>query len=408
MPKVNFFLKEPKSKSETLVYLFFSYNNKRLKYSTGEKIDPDYWNFEDQRAKETKKFPEYPEFNARLSSIRTKANTAYRKILNDGLVPTNALIKNELDKTIRYGEGGKEYDLFSFISKYIEECKPIKANGTIKAYNTTLTKLKDYRTLIRKDFSFEDIDLEFYNSFVSYLTSENYSQNTIGKHIKVLKTFLNEATDRGINKTIEYKKRRFKRPIEEPDKIYLSVDELEKIYNLDIKNDKQLESIRDLFIIACFTGLRFSDFSELKKENIIDGNKIRIRTNKTNELVIIPLHKYVRGIIAKYNNEIPQALSNPKMNLNLKHLGGLAKIDNIVEVSITKGGKLVKNSVKKSSLICTHTARRSFATNLYLAGIPSITIMKITGHQTEKSFLRYIRISQEENANKLLNHPFFN
>lgn len=408
MAEVNFFLKKPKSEDETLIYLFLSYNNKRLKYSTGEKIDPDYWDFENQKVKGTKKFPEFPEFNSRLNSIRSKANDAYRKVLNDGFEPTNRLIKNELDKTVRFAESEKEYDLFSFISKFIEENKTLKAKGTIKAYNTTLTKLKDFRTSIGKNFSFEDIDLEFYNSFVSYLTEADYSQNTIGKHIKILKTFLNEATDRGINKTIEYKKRKFKRPVEEPDKIYLNIDELERLYNLDLRNDKQLESIRDLFIIACFTGLRFSDFSELKKENLIDGNKIKIRTNKTDELVIIPLHKYVRDIISRYNNEIPKALSNPKMNLNLKHLGTLAKISDMVETSITKGGKLVKNTVKKSSLICTHTARRSFATNLYLAGIPSITIMKITGHQTEKSFLRYIRISQEENANKLLDHPFFN
>jgi len=100
-------------------------------------------------------------------------------------------------------------------------------------------------------------------------------------------------------------------------------------------------------------------------------------------------------------------MSNPKMNLYLKHIGERAKINDIAEVSITKGGKLIKNSVKKFSLIVTHTARRSFATNLYLAGIPSITIMKITGHKTEKNFLRYIGISQEENANNLLNHTFF-
>lgn len=407
MAEVNFFLKEPKKvKGESLIYLFLSYNNKRLKYSTGEKINPDYWNFENQRVKETKKFPEYPEFNSRLKSLESKANTAYRKILNDGPEPTNELLKKELDKTIRFAESNKA-DLFNFIDKYIEESKSLKAKGTIRAYNTTLAKLIDYRTSIKKNFSFEDIDLEFYNSFVSYLTEEDYSQNTIGKHIKILKTFLNEATDRGINKTIEFKKRKFKRPSEEPDKIYLNTGEIESIYNIDLINDKQLENIRDLFIIACFTGLRFSDFSELKKENIIDGNKIKIRTNKTNELVIIPLHKYVREILSKYKNEIPKALSNPKMNLNLKHLGTLAKINDMVEVSITKGGKLVKNTVKKSSLIGTHTARRSFATNLYLAGIPSITIMKITGHQTEKNFLRYIRISQEENANKLLDHPFF-
>jgi site-specific recombinase XerD len=406
MAKVNFFLKEPNIKGETLVYLFLSYNNKRLKYSTGEKINPDYWNFENQRAKETKKFPEYPEFNARLKSLESKANTAYRKILNDGLEPTNELLKKELDKTIRFAESQKA-DLFTFIDKYIEESKTLKAKGTIKAYNTTLKHLKEYCEANKKVLQFEDINLEFYNSYVSYLTQENYSQNTIGKHIKILKTFLNEATERGINQTLEFKKRKFKRLTEDTDKIYLSVEELERLFSLDLSKDKQLESIRDLFIIACFTGLRFSDFSELKTENIIDGNKIKVRTNKTNEMVIIPLHKYVRELLRKHNNVIPKALSNPKMNLNLKHLGILAKINDMVEVSITKGGKLVKNSVNKSSLICTHTARRSFATNLYLAGIPSITIMKITGHQTEKSFLRYIRISQEENANKLLNHQFF-
>jgi integrase len=408
MPKVNFFLKEPTSKEETLIYLFFSYNNQRLKYSTGERIKPDFWNSEDQRVKATKKFPEHSEFNARLNAIETYANNAYRKILNDGEVPTNSLIKKELDKTIRLKGENNKYDLFSFISKFIEENKTLKAKGTIKAYHTTEQRLKDYKTYIKKDISFEDIDLEFYSSFVSFLTEKDYSENTIGKHIKILKTFLNEATDRGINKNIEYKKRKFKRPVEEPDKIYLNTEELERIYNLDLKKDKQLDHIRDLFIISCYTGLRFSDYSELKPENIIDGNKVKIRTNKTNEVVIIPLHKYVRNILKKHNGKIPQALSNPKMNLNLKHLGTLAKINDAVETSITKGGKLVKNSISKNKLICTHTARRSFATNLYMAGVPSITIMKITGHQTEKSFLRYIRISQEENANKLLDHPFFN
>src|SRR4030043_623117 len=104
MAEVNFFLKKPKIKSETLIYLFLSYNNKRLKYSTGEKVNPDYWNFENQRAKETKKFPEYPEFNARLKSLESKANTAYRKILNDGLEPTNELIKKELEKTKKFAK----------------------------------------------------------------------------------------------------------------------------------------------------------------------------------------------------------------------------------------------------------------------------------------------------------------
>ena len=102
MPEVNFFLKQPKSKEESLIYLFLSYNNTRLKYSTGEKIKPVYWDPENQKVKGTKKFPEYPEFNSTLKSIEKKAFDAYRKVLNDGFEPTNGLIKKELDKTIRF------------------------------------------------------------------------------------------------------------------------------------------------------------------------------------------------------------------------------------------------------------------------------------------------------------------
>ena len=408
MPKVNFFLKEPTLKDETLVYMFFSYNNKRIKYSTGEKIHTAYWNSSDQRAKETKKFPEYPEFNARLKMLDSQVNTVYRKLLNDGKEPDNKLIKEELDKVIRFSGSETKKDLFSFISGYIEECKPIKAKGTIAVYERAKDHLENYCKEENRKIDFSDIDLEFYNSFIGYLTKLDYSQNTIGKQIKVLKTFLNEATERGLNTTVEFKKRRFKRPTEDTEKIYLNLDELKRLKDQDLSKDKQLDEVRDLFIIGCFTGLRFSDFSQLKPENVFEGNKIRIRTSKTNEVVIIPLHKYIREILKKYNNKLPQALSNPKMNLNLKHLGSLAKINEPTETSITKGGKLVKDTKVKYKLIGTHTARRSFATNLYLQGIPAITIMKITGHRTEKSFLRYIRISQEENANKLLTHPFFN
>jgi site-specific recombinase XerD len=406
MPEVNFFLKKPKSKEETLIYLFLSYNNQRLKYSTGEKIKPVYWDSENQKVKGTKKFPEYPEFNSTLKSIEKKAFDAYRKVLNDGFEPSNGLIKKELDKAIRFSES-KKVDFFTFMKEYIEESKSLKAIGTIKAYNTTQKRIENYCKSKNKTLQFEDIDLEFYNSFVAYLTKENYSQNTIGKHIKILKTFLNEATERGINKTVDFKRRKFKRLTEDTDKIYLNEKELEAIYNLDISKDKQLESIRDLFIIGCYTGLRFSDFSELKTENIIDGDKIKLRTNKTDEVVIIPLHRFVKEILRRNKNRIPKAMSNPKMNFYLKHIGSLAKIKDVIEFSITKGGKLEKTLKEKCKFICTHTARRSFATNSFLAGIPSIAIMKITGHQTEKSFLRYIRISQEENANKLLDHPFF-
>lgn len=135
---------------------------------------------------------------------------------------------------------------------------------------------------------------------------------------------------------------------------------------------------------------------------------IQIRTQKTGERVSIPLHKTVRSILAKYNNRLPKAYTNQVMNRYIKDVGSLAGLKEEIETTITRAGKLERIPIKKFDLVSTHTARRSFATNLYLADVPTISIMKITGHKSERSFLQYIRVTQEQNADKLLSHPFFN
>lgn len=89
------------------------------------------------------------------------------------------------------------------------------------------------------------------------------------------------------------------------------------------------------------------------------------------------------------------------MNENLKSIGWEADFLDLVEVVNFKEGKRIVTFAKKYELISTHTARRSFATNLFKAGFPAISIMKITGHKTEKAFMRYIKITEEQNAELL-------
>jgi integrase len=220
---------------------------------------------------------------------------------------------------------------------------------------------------------------------------------------------MNEAIDRNLTKNLEYKNRRFTVLTEQVDKIYLTQSELKIIYELDLTGFPRLSRVRDLFIVASYTGLRFSDLIQVKPENILnDATQIKIRTEKTSELIVIPLHKYVKEIIKKYDGSLPNVISIQKMNEYLKEIGEKAEINATVKTAITRGGKTDNTLHKKYELISSHTARRSFATNAYLMDVPSISIMKITGHKTESSFMKYIRISQEDNANKLVNHPFFN
>ena len=192
--------------------------------------------------------------------------------------------------------------------------------------------------------------------------------------------------------------------------IYLNENELDLLWNLDLSNNSRLETVRDLFLIGCHTALRFSDFTNIKPQNIIEttgGRAIKIQTQKTSQTVFIPLHWRVEVILAKYDNQLPRAISNQKMNDYLKEVGKLAGIDTQIETSKTKAGLKFTSLQPKYELITTHTARRSAATNMFKAGIPSISIMRITGHKTESVFLKYINFSDEENAILIMNHDFF-
>ena len=95
------------------------------------------------------------------------------------------------------------------------------------------------------------------------------------------------------------------------------------------------------------------------------------------------------------------------MNDYLKEIGKKAKLTEPVQTVITMGGKRITETKPKYKLITTHSARRSMASNLFMSGVPAIQIMKLTGHKTERSFLKYIRVSPEENAIKMAELKFF-
>lgn len=408
MAEAKFVLKEPNSKEPTLIYLFYNYNNQRLKYSTSEKIHPKFWNAEKQRAKETRAFPGHIKLNHTLDNLAVTVKDAYRDLVNSKSAPSLGKLKDALNKCLFKEEYSQKTTLLKFAA---DLCKTnaIRKASTIKQWKHTLKKLEQYKTYSKADVDFDTIDLNFYDKFVNYLTKEGYTKNTIGGFVKNIKIFMNEAVERKLTNNIAYKSRKFKVIEEQVDKIYLTIPELTKIYKMKFSaGNAKYEKVRDLFIIGCFTGLRFSDLVQVTPGNIINkGRQIKVRTEKTHEIVVIPLHRFVKEIIEKYSGNLPPAISNQKMNDYLKVIGELAEIQETVQIAITKAGAVVKETFKKYELITTHTARRSFATNAYLMDVPSIAIMKFTGHKTEKAFMRYIRISQEDNANKLINHPFF-
>lgn len=452
MAKISFYLTNPKTKNETNLYCLINYGlfsvesgAKKylpLKYYTDIAMSPDLWNKELNRAKESNKWANPETFDISIQAVKESARKNYnainseietfertakeliRTLSENGNVPSHDKLRSELDKiykptkvTTAQGETPKEF--FPFIDFFIKTA--IRKENTIKSYKTLKNNLLEYQKEKKTTLTFDRIDIDFYNSFIDYLTKPKtiktktgktktvagLSINTIGTRIKILKTFLSAANDRGINVPTDYTKKSFKKPNEESFSIYLNESELTLMYN-KTGLPLYLERVRDLFLIGCYTGLRFSDLTQLKKENITAENTINITTQKTNQKVVVPIHPVVREIFKKYDYKLPKLPTNQKFNEFLKEVAKLAKINEPITMESTKGGFKVSETTEKYNMVTSHTARRSFATNAFLMDMPSISIMKITGHKTESAFMRYIKMSAKDNAIKMQSHKFFN
>jgi integrase len=419
MASLKFYLKRATGKEDTSIFFLLNHglykivSGKKkyfpLKYYTDESINPTFWNTNTGRAKETKKFPQYPEFNARLQDIEDTALSVLRRLQNDNKTTTNDIIKSEFDKIWKYNKNQtntmpESMEFIQYIEHFIKTSN--NKESTKKSYRVVLRDIKEYQTDQNIQLTFAKIDIDFYNDFVKFLKSKNSAPNTIGTRIKILKTFLSNAKEAGLPVIDDYKKKAFAKPKEETEAVYLTESELMNIYNLNLVRKPKLDRVRDLFLIGAYTGLRFSDLSQLNKDNITE-DEITIRTIKTGASVVIPLHPVVRSILSKYDNNLPKIPSNQKFNDYVKEVAMIANIDEPVKVEQTKGDFSTKRSEPKYNLVTSHTARRSFATNAYLNDVPSISIMKITGHKTESAFMKYIKISSEDNARKLKIHKFF-
>jgi integrase len=423
MATTKYVLKKRKGQTELVIMLKY-YHNGNVQFSTGRKVQPKYWH--DTKLIVKSSHPNSESLNKYLREFDSKIHDLVNETYKEGIEPNATYIKQlfterkkeeRVIKEVMELEEVSKPTLFSFMEEYIKESETLMSRRTIQSYNTFYKLLKNYCHKRKIDLDFNDIDLTFYNDFLKFMYAKpySYSINTAGGKIKILKKFLNEATERGLNNNLTFRSKKFKRPKQEVDKIYLNEEELEKIYKCDLSDLPYLNRSRDRFMIGCYTGLRYSDFVNLKEENFIEIEEkqfIKVRPQKgwaSSKDIVIPLHRYIREIIIKYGGKhnLPNAISSQKLNDYLKVIGERAGIDNTIIQTISIGGKRQEVTHKKYEKIGTHTARRSFATNAYLSGIPAISIMKITGHKTESVFMRYICISNEENALEMADSDFF-
>lgn len=411
MANIKFIVRDMDSDTEQTIYVTSRFGrNEKLMYATPLKVEPIFWNEKDGRVKSSKYCAYRDEVNGALNAIEALVKSFIAKAAtSDNETVSKESLKNLLD--IHFGKKkAKGYDFHSFFEDFIEQCEsrlsPRKGGLTIdyktkREYARTYYYIQEYEKKRKIRLEFCDIDKLFFNDFVTYLQELNLSTNTIWHKTVSIKAVMKAANEQELTDNTKYTT--FKNISEESQAVALSEKELDLLAKFDFSQSPRLERTRDLFLIGCWTGLRFSDFTRIKRENIKD-NMLTIQQQKTNEFVTIPLHPVFISIWEKYNGVLPASISNQKFNDNLKDVCKEAGINERVMKSITKGGKKQTTVYEKWQLVSSHTARRSFATNLYKSGFPSISIMQITGHKTESSFLKYIKVTKEEHAKMLMMH----
>lgn len=384
--------------------------NEKLMYATPLKVEAIFWDESKGRVKNTKYCTYKDELNQALIDLEAAVNKFIIQSAADHEESDKVRLTRFLDSYFGHGEN-KPKDFHSFFEQFLKEneTRMNEKTGKVISYKNQREYINTYRLLCQYEskkhirFDWEDIDVSFYNGFIAYLQGLNYATNTIGHKIVALKAVLNAAKERKINECSNYSGHLFHTVSEESQTVYLDEKELDFLYKLDLSKDERLDRTRDLFLVGCWTGLRFSDVTRIKPE-FIQNDILTIVQQKTGGRVAIPLHPVVKSILEKYNGNLPECVSNQKFNAALKDLGRYADLNERVFKSITKGGQKETTVYKKWELITSHTARRSFATNLYKSGFPSISIMQITGHKTEKAFLKYIKVTTEEHAKLLQMH----
>lgn len=280
-------------------------------------------------------------------------------------------------------------------------------------YQLLINKLNDIEQQFECVVFPSMISSVFWNHFVPFLADQGLKYSTINNLRACLISVLNWSSKYGVKLNPSYAEADVPRFISS--KISLTPDEISHIYHFklireDTYNFRQkkvtklrknkietLEKVRDMFVLGCNLGQRYSDLVRIAPENFKNGS-FSITQQKTGNKAFVPINilsidpKITFAILEKYGYHAPYIgdINNYNTYLHqlLHHIGEGFIEDIFTDNKIN--GVIIRETKKRYQLISSHTARRSFATINTLRNIPRSKILRATGHSTEKSFVRYI------------------
>ena len=349
------------------------------------------------------------------------------------------VLKEKREQLLEQEKLGKEFrrreekSVKTYITNFVKkmetgETRTVKGelykHQSIKAWKQFKRVFLDFYD--RRHFSWDEIDKNLINRFLTYLEENKYMKKTRDKYLSFFKQCISDAEKAGYHTNSVAKSLVRRLTVKESDKtkeIYLTKDELEALYNMELEG--QEEKVRDLFLIGCYTAQRFSDFTSIHKDCIGTTPRgvrvIRMEQQKTGNKVVVPiLDEKLETLLKKYNYNVPP-ISDQVLNRDIKKIA--EKLSVSVPSLAVKEKTLLKKQEKLAEergqctferdgqknvlkprwqLISTHTARRSAITNMYLSGkYTTPQIMSVSGHHNEDVFWEYVKLSLDEKAEQV-------
>mgnify|MGYP000392281470 FL=1 len=343
-------------------------NRKKMYFSTKIYLKPEQW---DAKRKMVKNHPNANVLNRMLYENIAAIEQTELGLWQQGKSISLDLLKNSIDKPLSNGR--------SFLTFFKEEI----ANSSLKEstrqnHLSTLELLQEFK----KEVLFTDLTFEFVSSFDNYLQSKGYHLNTIAKHMKHLKRYINVAINKEYMDIQKYAFRKYKIKSIEGSHTHLAPEELHKFENLQLTGRyTRLQKTKDAFLFCCYAGLRYSDFTNLTSANIVEFHQetwIIYKSVKTGMEVRLPLYLLFEGkglrVLENYKDDLNgffKLKDNSNVNKDLNALAKLAEID------------------KRISF---HTARHTNATLLIYSGANITTVQKLLGHKSVKTTQVYANI----------------
>lgn len=373
---------------------------------SGQLVEPDKWNADEQRCRRNsthgRKRIAAARINRELDEMESVVQSVFDHFDSLNVVPDVGQFRRQYDVAI-----GKRPDeiatIDAYFGKFLEE--GIKENrwaeGTVKKLTTIRRRLREFSPSAR----LSDIDEKFVSDFIAFMLKVGYSNATIKKNMATVRWFVKWCSDYGYCEYPIALNRRSAVRVARREVVFLTWEELMRVYNAELPYP-YMRRVRDVFCFQCFTSLRHSDVANLRRSAVFEDH-ITVTTIKTGDLIHIDLNKYSRAILDRYKGVIFKGglalpvVSGQKTNNYIKEVMRLCGIDTPITIVTYRGNRREEKVYPKWQLITSHCGRRTFVCNALMMGIPAEIVMKWTGHSSYASMRPYIAVADEAKKNAM-------